>query len=596
MTVNPSIDDVKLSVSLSDAEGKVLPLLVKDPLAFALEVQEMDLYCLKIKADRPLNLQVVIGDHIWLLDRVVTPYACRYDSRSQPFFRNFMGLTQIVCQTEEGEVLWQSGAINVRARRLTYQKMAQFLGYIEQQLHTLENCLTPAKQQLFQQGEQKNLTQFQSGMRVLEALKRDWSSFVRSPCVTQQVQAKLAPYQKQQGLSAEGLAYLVNHPEELLPSCPQNADVRLLGQSYQIAHTLALQAKQDFDIYENQVILAFLQHFQRFLIQLKPEQLEGQLILGEADAYSLKQLLVNSGVMAATQAQEIEQALNLAQYYQGLWQQHFPCQLTSSQSYLPFLSQKVLFHPHYQAVYHLINDYYVQPEAEPFWATLLGLQSTAVIYEQVVLVHLIEGLTALGFQLQAPQEKRDPNSSVSSEMVMEPYYEFIHPVSQISAQLYYDLAFCSVSELESHLAIGQGVDLVHKSGQMTWRPDFVLCFQQQDQQAVHIMDAKFSTELEVIQKHLPSCSDKYGLRSRVLARQQGDWQLVMADSVTIFYSADNKPYQSVLQSALELTPFLKTLYPVKPELGYIGVESHSEEVVQQWLTNLLMEFDFTPPI
>lgn len=580
--------------------GETFDLL--DESAKAIDVKETDVLTLRIVSTDYEAPIVNIGDYsLPLIRQPQNPYATSYvfESKESALFRNFIGVSHIEVFYGSDSAPVYSTPINVFARKMTYDKAANFLRYIVSNQDVSSACfsLTQGKSDAGKRTE-SIMTKINLGMRVLEHLKNEWTRFEKDPCTKREIHQTLERYDRKMHLDDQSIAYLSSHPDELTLSANNHADIRLSGRLYSIGNIVTNKGSLNKDVYENQVVLSFLYVFMAYLKSVKNQVIDarhshqGEQISADGSTFvSIDRLLKDSGLILDYSKLKVDIGIEMCRKYIRVLQESFGCKISMSQAYKPVPTHKVLLKPHYLNAFKLIKNYH--SAGEPLWTGMsdsYGLRSLPKIYEFVVLVGLINSLTRLGFERVKSEylSSIDANSATKKPInEINNYHVFVN-TEGVKIKLFYDLPMRSLADLTAKEMNGSPVDIKSHHPGYTRRPDYYILIEKNGQFEAHILDAKYSTIDNVSNYLLPQCAIKYGLQARILSLENNEMNLRMAESITIACSEYGLEYQSVSQrSTRGLRHDIKSLCPIKPMVGYLGVDENSENILMDLVSSLL---------
>jgi hypothetical protein len=571
-----------------------------DASAKAIEIGESDKLVVRVISSSHVTPRVDIGDFTLSLNQLPPiGNGFIFESKEAELFRNFIGVSHIEVSALNDENYINSTPINVLARKITCEKAVSFLRYIVSNEDVSSACfsVTHGKSDVSKRTE-SIMSKINLGMIVLSHLKNEWARFEKDSCTKKEFQQSLERYDRRMHLDDQSISYLSSHPDELTLSSQDQADIRLTGRLYSIGNIVVNKGILNKNVYENQVILSFLYTFMAFLKSVKKKNYEVKqsnksetVSIDGGTFISIDRLLKDSGLIFDYSKVKVDAGVELCQKYIRVLQERFGCQISLNAVYKPVPTHKVLLKPHYLNAFKLIRNYHAA--GEPEWKGMsdsYGLRSLPKIYEFVVLIGLINSLIRLGYNREKSaylSSMSDDNFSRKPINEINNYHAFSNS-DGTKVKLFYDLSMRSLAELTENDMNGTPVDIKGYSASYTWRPDYYLLVEKGDTYAAHILDAKYSTMENVTKFLLPQCAMKYGLQARVLTITGGKMvNLKMADSVTVACSEYAAEYKSITQRSVnKLRDEIKAFCPIKPEIGYIGVDENAESL----LMNLIDKF------
>jgi hypothetical protein len=461
----------------------------------------------------------------------------------------------------------ESRAVNVFCSKLTYDKAVQFLRYLSVETPEIAQlCFSTSK--LGSDGKNSNLDiitrKLEAGLKVLTYLTKHAERFKRDPIYVNEASSEVENYHKHTTIDADSIAYLATHPDQLLKSDSYHCDLVLEGRHYEINNIAKRTARKNLDIYENRVILSFIENFYYFLQEARKNLEAGaktgqEIIVNNGDSYfSFDRMLKDSGLILSMHSKKIEKGIQICSQLLKLFRQLLPCTLLNTETYKPRPSPKVLAKAHYKDTYGFLKHYYFAEEPE--WSgsmDFFGLRNLSKVYEMVCLFRLIRSLINQGCRLNAVDYIEIKNSEVVSRTnnrpVNEPYNYYNFKIGDKLIEFYYEpripLYRSSLSTNSFRL-----VDVVNYRVGRTWMPDFLIRILDDGVSSYHILDAKYSTEVLVNETngHLDKCIRKYVNGIKILGEDDSTLSRNV-DSMHILYSAETKKgYHSVYSNNLSL--------------------------------------------
>lgn len=526
-----------------------------------LEAHEFTKIDISITAPAHSDIFLSLGDYEIKLNYSNGQY---FASKISPFV-NTLGTTYFNLEVS-GKAI-DSRAVNVFGSKLTYDKAVQFLRYLSVETPEIAQlCFSISK--LGSDGKNSNLDiitrKLEAGLKVLTHLTKHSERFKRDPIYVNEASSSVEKYHKHTPIDADSIAYLATHPDQLLKSDNHHCDLVLAGRHYEINNIAKRTARKNLDIYENRVILSFIEHFYYFLQEARKNLEAGtktgqEIIIDNGDNYfSFDRLLKDSGLILSMHDKKIEKGIQICSQLLKLFRQLLPCTLLNTETYKPHASPKVLSKAHYKDTYSFLKHYYFAEEPE--WSgsmDFFGLRNLSKVYEMVCLFRLMRSLIDLGCKLSAVDYIEVKNSEVvcrtQDRPVNEPYNYYSFEINDKIIEFYYEpvipLYKSSLSTNSFRL-----VDVVHHRVDRRWIPDFLIKILDGGVSSYHILDAKYSTEALVNETngHLDKCIRKYVNGIKILG-EDGSSLSRSVDSMHILYSAETKKgYHSVYSKNLSL--------------------------------------------
>ena len=563
-----------------------------------LAISEKENVTIQIEVDQPGNYAVNIGDYQAAMSFVsMRESNYLYETKKDMCFRNFVGIAhmEIVDKLTSDSV--NSRPLNIHASKATYEKALSYLRFIIENEEISTACFSVTKA-----GSNNNsarydiVTKLNAGLKTLDFLINEWVRFYRDPCSKISTQTVVKPYTKSMPLDDRAIDYLSTNQDALAVSDSRNGDVLIKGKYFEISHLKTPVAIVKKDIFENQVVLYFVESFMSFLYRLDREIKEKNygdnktLSIDGVNYLSIDQILRDSGVFINYQREKIAQGIKKCLQCIRRLKDEFGCKPGSQIPKMPTPTQQVMRKQHYMTIFRLIHDFY--SVGEPNWrgtTELYGLRNLPKIYEFVSLIVLLKALKSDGFELL---EACYIDGFENHEEIIRPlneannYFVFRRGDNE-KICLYYDIPMHLYANLDETSAIGTPVDLVHKRADKPWRPDFLIQHWKNDECRVHIIDAKYSNRDTVDKYHLDSCVMKYFVKTRYLGTEANKKHLKMIDSMTIAYSGESLDYVSVFRAEEAATRFQESLGTIRPFLGRVGISSGDVTIAKGLFKELL---------
>ena len=563
------------------------------------EYCRLDIY---IESDESQSVTLQIGDFDVKLDfqnggyraNGITPFA------------NTLGTTHFNLVIDG--VDFESRAINVFGSKLTYEKATGYLKFLSEESPELSQlCFSSTK--MGSDGEDTEIDiisrKLEAGINALNFLVANAARFKADPIFIYVPETRVQPYQKHTPIDAASVSYLASNPDQLIKSNVYNSDVILNNRHFAINNLARQHARKNLDIYENQVILAFIQHFYRFLNNANEVLINSNrskvksISFDNHNYYSFDRLLKETGLVLSMHEDKIQKGLRICSQAMRLINTVLPCRLSQNVNYKPKPSSKVLTKGHYRETFFLLRSYY-QAE-KPNWQgsmDFFGLRNLSKVYELVCLFQIFKSLIKAGAQLEDSKyiELKSTGLPVDvAKPVNEPlnYYSFRLKGGLI--ELFYEPSIPPYRSAITSETFGL-VDVKHSLEDVTkldcsWVPDFLLIVSKENEsKSYHILDAKYSNKQNVNKRdgRLADCVPKYidGIRKR----PTNNMALVdTVDSLHVLYS-DNTSigYKSYYSSVLSLMDNKNNIRQAKalPYIGSIPIQTASSSVLDTLLDHL----------
>ncbi len=576
------------------SETKVFNLLDRD--TSLIPIHEFDNVSFRLVVDEPNRLTLLLGDYsFWLDTYKLIDGRYVYESEPRQTFKNYVGITHaeiVLNEDADSEIIAVSRPINVFASKISYERALGFLRYIISNEDISSICFTVTKGGSDAQRSTNNLSEkLIAGLRTVEYLNNEWGRFHHDPCTKNSSKSVVRPFSHSMPVDDRTISYLSEHPDSLTRTDATSGDVLIRGQNYSIHQMVQSELVQNFNVFENQVILHFLKTFYQFVITLKSELATKQtsqssITVNGIDYISLDQVLRDSGIFLSFHQEKLDVAYSGTRLALNRLQRDFKCVLDNSKNLLPVPTQQVLSKIHYLTLYRFMDEYY--KVGEPSWrgtSELYGIRNISKLYEFVSLINIHKSLKSLGFNLESVKYINSDGIDVSRPL-NEPcnVYVFNHS-SGTMVKLLYDIQAARLDGLTNPV-IGRLYDMVRYNNMRRLRPDFQLRVSGKYGTTCHILDAKYSDRKTVFAKHMPECASKYGLETRLYKLVNGEPQLTVPDSMTIIYSGESTPYKSMYRT-FPAGNIANLVSKSKPQIGSIGVTEGEIKLLSTTLKHLI---------
>ena len=560
----------------------------------AIELAENEECSFLILSRQKLKISLVLGDFsvdIKLVKEVRGIYY--YQTKRVRYFLNFIGLVHAELFLSKETTSLVSNGINIFARKATYDRASSFLKFLSKKPDISAICFSVTKMNSDYQKGIKNLTALLSaGISVLNYFQEQQNRFSQYPCYKNVIENKVVNYNYFTPLDDRSIAYLSQNPASLSKAIESRSDLILRNQSFNINNIQVTKLKQDTNVFENQVILAFVKNFLTYLKKIKSNlntkrtSTSDKIVYNGDDYLSIDRLLSDSGLILITHKDKIDKTIDSCQRCIGFIKNHIPCQITHGTAPKPIPNQNILAKTHYLTLFGLIDQFY---KIEEFtWCgemEFFGLRNLYKIYEFVCLVNIIESLTKLGYSI-TKESYIDINDPTIKRPLNEPNNHYYFEKDNRFVTLLYEPKAILVRKAMNAVPNGTLIDLAHYSNQ-TWSPDFVLQVEQNNSLETHIFDAKYSNLSTVQKYHIEDCILKYITKMKVYNNTYEAPYLQDVDSMNLLYSGDNNDqYESYYERSISLYSSVGVFNKnaVKP---YLGMLTHNEKNI--YLLNQLIK-------
>ena len=429
-------------------------------------------------------------------------------------------------------------------------------------------------------GFQDFLSQLTLAEEILQVYEENYGYFKANCRHTLETAEVVDWTEKVQTVSPHTLQYLVRHPE-YLREAPFGIQV---GDKHYLPEKLLMtQDKMSRDVYENQVVLSFLQ---RMLYDIGEEGKEIRALvqgldLPEADreGYQLSSqvLYANAAHMLKGFLERCDEVEERLQEMFVSYRQILPVTLLDA-SQMPEPTEPFFRVPQYYRIYLCIHQWYQNTCRHfPRERMLLNLYENTFVFEIYCLARLLQGLRQEGFVLE--ECRRKVYTLGSRNLYDHSGYQNVYRLERGNEEL--TLFFQPVLTDQPE----QGPGAIHLYRNTTYAfkpleeghyytPDYLLRWKQGNRENYLILDAKYSYRKKVLQELMPEMSYKYLLSlSPVPYEEKGQPVEVAVRGLEILYGLTHGEQQ--------LESFYNCQLPVKEIRPAANVIPFSEEVTEE---------------
>ncbi len=466
---------------------------------------------------------------------------------SYPIFAYHMGLVEleITLQQEDGSTAtYYTDLLPVLIQpSARQQNLAAMLEFVYDHQAPL---LTGSSLQAGESGFQDFLSQLTLAEEILQVYEENYGYFKANCRHTLETEEVVDWTEKVQTVNSHTLQYLVRHPE-YLRKAPYGVDCG--GGHYLPEKLLMTQDKMSRDVYENQVVLSFLQRLCYDLEEERKEISEAldrlQLPGPSADGYLLSSevLYENAAKLLRgflDRCSEVEERL---QEMFVSYQQILPVTLLDA-SQLPVPTEPFFRVPQYYRIYLCIHKWYQNATHHfPRERMLLNLYENTFVFEIYCLVKLLDLAQQAGYKLTGSRRQaysvgqrgfysaggyRNVFTLEKDGATLTLYF---HPVltdrdesAQTGIHLYRNSTYAFKALEEGHY----------------YTPDYLLRWKGEGKENYLVLDAKYSYKKKVLQELMPEMSYKYLLSlSPIAYEEEGRPVQVAMKGLEILYGLTN---------------------------------------------------------
>ena len=493
------------------------------------------------------------------------------------FIHNF-GLIQIAVQIiYKGQKpvflysKWISVLVANNRTNLSIERMAEYIYCHRDKLMGRGPLRSGQKQR---EDSQKELDlQIEILQDIVRVYRENLSYFRQKAKCRSRIVQQAAPCEQTKFFSDRSLHYIAQHPEHLMRSSAATG-IRVGRRYFLPSKTLAKEYCADYDIYENQIVVGFLQTVCRMVGSLRDE------IGGRTGQFPDKREFENGYFLsvafafAATKRrlEKIQEQLTLLwknveelyiQYRQALRVKE------AAVDQIPSPSPILISVPPYRAVYEQMIRWFRLGKydfgREDF---ILSMLRSNKLYEYYVLLKLYNYMEEKGYHLKKIDSYRYQCPDFSELNTAGPYgmrcdntFLFEDDTGAAEITLYYEPVVYSGTDPnagENNLNLFRNISLSYKNGESgrNYCPDYVLKIQRESGSRYIILDAKFSNRRSVSEYYMRELLFKYLISISAICPEDRILGLVILNGKSNELEDSVFPYD-----IFDQVPTGKTVYP-----------------------------------
>jgi hypothetical protein len=495
--------------------------------------------------------KIFLQDHPIILNRQsrngeVTEYSIEYNR----YLMNYFGVTSVAVIFSGTDELIRVTPINVYATKINKEQAEKILEYLSLKMEDVTKICFSKTQVGSNSKTADNtdtLTKIAFSRRILEGLYSSRHRFSAQPCKRSIEALKVTRYDDSSYITDKDISWLFQHLDQLYPTPIDASKVSIHNRHYSIDQIQRTIVEIETDLFENQVIYGFLLSVKSFLIAIPEYQKKYQNLISSDGYYTFDSIL--KSVEAPLMERRFKEARTLLQQCNELicfFKKNIPC--SAKGPLRPILTPQAKRFGHYERSFRLIDAWYNL--GQPKWTGtnyLFGMKSLDRLYEFFCLFKITDNLLDIGFRL-TKTETREPDRASgikgkilnNAEEKLTNYFHFEAPGKTI--ELYYEPTIWAYSTLSKK---GELIDIFHSknAARPYYTPDFLICITNETGKKEYlIFDAKYSSENQTKEKHLPNIIDKYYLKLRSI---DGNG-FIDASSIKLVYALIPKTYTQEL--------------------------------------------------
>jgi hypothetical protein len=355
---------------------------------------------------------------------------------------------------------------------------------------------------------------------------------------------------EQANINSKSIDWLISNLDELHIGYEYKYAVNSiqLNNTFGIIDKILTEEKiNNFDVYENQIILGAFDFVSLEIVRLKKRIREHLSIeqYYEKSFYSINEFRIIPFLKLKDDLNKIESKIkSLKVEYQEIFKK------TKSNNSFPKLTPVFSNKRHYTNAYNqirLIRDVNINIEGE---LSLINIKKISTLYERFnlyVLINILLKKKPISFKKENPTGENNT------------FQEFHFQYNGFKVILYYDMYVGNQENETGLVRISDGY----------YKPDYILKLDNQDESKFYILDSKYSSENTVSSSHLNKCIKKYildiGIINSSTTKVQELILIYPGEREKIFFGNDIfKPKVSILPSKIgksNLEDFIKRMLP-----------------------------------
>ncbi len=396
--------------------------------------------------------------------------------------------------------------------------------------------------------------------------------------------------EKLQHIDAKTIQYMVRHPEYLDRSV---IGINYGSQTYLPRKTLMTQNVISYDIYENKIVVSFLNQMFLVIEDLK-SNVQRFIDSGSVDENADNGYIVSSFIIYENALELLREFLQRIlvledKYRQLLMSYKRILDVKYSNSFeMPEPTAIFMNVPQYNRVYSCImkwnqhNAYDFEKEQ-----MMMNFFNAPEIFETYSLIKLINYIKESGYILKKTKQVHYPKRShwLYKQKNYNNTYIFENESSSIT--LYYE-PFIYDEDSRSVNGIGlfrnNSVSLNNKTDEEYrghyYVPDYLLKYSDENKENYIICDAKFSSKMRVKHKIIPYLAYKYITSISTIDESDSLKGLFVFYGIVDNYAMNESFYDAKIESAKDIIPYIK-LVPISEEISYTYQENNVFDILQK---------------
>lgn len=382
----------------------------------------------------------------------------------------------------------------VRVRKLKVPELEAIMVYLWNQDPIIFNNFFSKSTVKSKLSKENQFTDFSSKfVNVFEDFyhffKRQYLIFKSLPHYVLRGDASIMPYNDAE-ISLSSIEWLLHNMDNISidPLFRNSENAVRLGNSFGIVENILSEVKsQDFNVYENQIIIGTFQFVinQIQSIKTKLERLIPVKPAYNKEFFSINELKVLPFLKLKDDISKTESKIRiLEKKYVALFENPYP--LNANPRLTAVFAKKKHYSDAYSSI-RLIRDIHFSLDGE---LSLLNIRKVSTLYERYNLFVLIN-------YLNSKTPNKFTKGAISPDNI---YKEYRFDFGSKIITLFYDY---TVQSFDSET----GLRRISEGG--NYRPDFIIRLDEGRSRKFFVLDSKYSKETTVLYRHLPSCINKY---------------------------------------------------------------------------------------
>lgn len=538
------------------------------------------------------NVELYIGDYNVPL-RLNADTDC-YETEKTTLFSGCFDLANM-CVYEKGadgsEHGYYSNFIRVATTKQTVQQVTRMLNEIERNLpNFLEVCFSKNRKEAgLRNNDYRSIWNTLKILNdIVEIYNDNYSYFANHKKASVEPVSAIVDVTEMQRIDFDGLRWIVNNPDNLMQT-NEKTGITFRGQEYVPRKVKTYLSQYSYDLYENQVVLGFLNsvyeyvsdeinQFNREISELNdaPEKIVAKI----PNTYELTTRCVYvyyQGVIHRLQDVQ-DKILQLYNRYYKIME------CSPAEVYgIPKLTNTFKQVYQYRMVFEAINDWYSSGDyAFEHLNYLFKLKTLSRIFEYYCLIKFQLCITGCGFKLESTDRiVYDPEDDLE-----EINNKYLFTGANKTLELLYEPSVWTDKLNGEGNLYSTGYNFSKAIWNKAWTPDFVIKITTEQNEYYYIIDAKYSKEENVKRLYLRELVLKYSAQIASYNKYHSD-----VIGVGAIFPNDEDRYKSYkrnnIRSSKESLPQYFSVSVGYDEIGTVNLKKHLKKLID--LVDILEE-------